>query len=184
MDPKGARASDVVALEGENLDTTRWENARHWIGIYTDLLNFKRGLIERVRRDTAKLPPIGQKAVAQDLGIIEGQMDRYEERLRLWNRRLWDLHGLLLDADARAVRYQGEAVEITHREFQLLEYLIDNPHRYMTTAQIVREAWSNSRLSPEEVRNYIRRLRTVLRNLGAPADIINRPSRGYSPVNR
>lgn len=171
-------------LEGEDLKTTRWEDARHWIGIYTDLLSFKVGLIERVRRDTAKLPPIGQQAVAQDLSIIESQMHWYEERLRLWFQRLWDLHGLWLDRDARVVRHQGRQVDITNREFQLLEYLIDHPHRFQTAAQIVSGAWSDSRLSPEEVRNYIRRLRNVLRSLGVPADIVNRPSRGYSLVLR
>jgi len=111
-------------------------------------------------------------------------MERYDERLRLWNKRLWDLHGLLIDEDSMTVRHRGKSVEITHREQQLLQYLLDNPNRHVTTAQIVRAAWSDSRLSPEEVRNYIRRLRTVLRTLEVPADIVNRPSRGYSLVIR
>jgi len=185
MNPEpGVGPSTEIALEGEDLQTKRWQDARHWIAIYTDLLKFKVGLIERVRKDVAKLPPIGQTAVAHDLAIIEGQMQRYEERLRLWNQRLWDLHGLMLDKDSRSVSHQGRSIQLTHREFELLQYLIDKPHRYMTTSQIVRGAWSDSRLSPEEVRNYIRRLRSVLRDLDIPADIANRPSQGYSLVLR
>ena len=80
--------------------------------------------------------------------------------------------------------HRGKEVEITNREFQLLHYLIDHPHRFQTTTQIVSGAWSDSGLSPEEVRNYIRRLRTILRKLDVPADIVNRPSRGYSLVLR
>ena len=90
------------ALQGEDLKTTRWEDARHWIGIYADLLNFKLGLIERVRKDAARLPAVGREAVASDLDIIEDQMQWYQTRLELWYQRLWELHGLWLDPAARS----------------------------------------------------------------------------------
>ena len=171
-------------LQGENLRTTHWEDARHWIGIYADLLEFKRGLIERVKRGAASLPPVAQKAVAEDLEIIEGQQQGYQARLQLWYKRLWDLHGLWLDPDARVVRHRGQEMALTNREFQLLQYLLDHPHRFQTSNQILNGAWGEPALFPEEVRNYIRRLRRVLRVLGVPADIVNRPSRGYSLVIR
>src|ERR1051326_7696293 len=44
-------------LEGEDIGTTRWEDARHWMSIYADLLEFKRGLLSRVNRDLATLRP-------------------------------------------------------------------------------------------------------------------------------
>src|ERR1700688_106042 len=47
-------------LEGEDLKTTHWEDARHWMSIYADLLEFKRGLLERVERDVANLRPDAQ----------------------------------------------------------------------------------------------------------------------------
>ena len=34
-------------LEGENLKTSHWEDARHWMSIYADLLEFKRGMLIR-----------------------------------------------------------------------------------------------------------------------------------------
>jgi hypothetical protein len=70
-------------LEGEDLLTTRWEDARHWMSIYADLLEFKRGILDRVRRDMANLKPVAQKAASVDLEIIEAQMNGYEVRLDL-----------------------------------------------------------------------------------------------------
>ena len=41
-------------LQGEDIGTSHWEDARHWIGVYSDLLRFKVGLLDRIRRDLAK----------------------------------------------------------------------------------------------------------------------------------
>ena len=73
---------------------------------------------------------------------------------------------------------------LTKREFQLLEFLLDHPHRYFTTAQILGQAWADPALFPEEVRNYVGRLRKILRDLEIPVDLVNKPGRGYSLVFR
>ncbi len=171
-------------LEGEDLNTTRWEDARHWMSIYADLLEFKRGILARVQRDIANLKPPAQKAAAADLEIIEAQMQGYQERLDLWYRRLWELQGLWLDPTGRMVRHQGREVALTKREFQLFQFLLDHPHRYFTTNQILGQAWADPALFPEEVRNYVRRLRKILADLGIPVDLVNKPGRGYSLVLR
>jgi hypothetical protein len=62
-------------LEGENLATSHWEDARHWMSIYDDLIRFKRGVLARVERDLAALPPIAKKAAAEDLQIIADQLE-------------------------------------------------------------------------------------------------------------
>ena len=143
------RARKSRALEGEDLKTTRWEDARHWMSIYADLLEFKKGILERVRRDLANLQPLAQKAAAEDLRIIEVQMEGYQARLDMWYRRLWELHGLDLDPVGRMIRHQGGAVALTKREFQLLQFLLDHPHRYFTTAQILGQAGANLHSSPK-----------------------------------
>ena len=171
-------------LEGEDIGTTRWEDARHWMSIYADLLEFKRGLLSRVNRDLATLRPPAQEAAAADVGIIEAQMHGYQERLDLWYRRLWELHGLWLDAEGRMVRHQGRELALTKREFQLLQFLLDHPHRYFSTAQILGQAWADAALFPEEVRNYVRRLRRIFVELEIPVDLVNKPGRGYSLVFR
>jgi hypothetical protein len=171
-------------LEGEDLSTTRWEDARHWMSIYADLLEFKRGILGRMERDLSRLQPIAQKAAAVDVLIIEAQMFGYQERLDLWFARLWELQGLRLDPEGRMIRHRGREVALTKREYQLLQFLLDHPHRYFTTGDILGRAWADPALFPEEVRNYIGRLRKILLDLGIPVDLVNKPGRGYSLVLR
>jgi DNA-binding response OmpR family regulator len=167
-------------LEGEDIGTTHWEDARHWISIYVDLLEFKRGILDRIRRDLAKLPPVAQGAVETDVEIIESQMEGYQRRVELWSQRVRELHGLWLDPETRVVRYKNGESALTMREFQLLRFLLDHPHRFFTVSQILGEAWTEPGLFPEEVRNYVRRVRQALAALGIPCDIVNRPGRGYA----
>jgi DNA-binding response OmpR family regulator len=167
-------------FEGENIESTHWEDARHWMSIYGDLIAFKLGMLERVRRDLAKLPPVAQRAAGADLSIIESQMLSYQKRLELWSRRVRDLHGLWLDPAGRAIRYNGREGTMTAREFQLLQLLLDHPYRYFTVTQILGEAWIEPELFPEEVRNYVKRVRKILTALEIPCDIVNRPGRGYA----
>jgi hypothetical protein len=154
------------------------------MSIYADLLEFKRGILDRVRRDLTNLKLPAQKAAAIDLEIIEAQMHGYELRLDLWYRRLWELHGLWLDPAGRMVRHEGQEVALTKREFQLLQFLLDHPHRFFTTTQILGQAWADPALFPEEVRNYVRRLRKILIDLAIPVDLVNKPGKGYSLVFR
>jgi len=183
MAPK-ARAKPARVLEGEDLKTSHWEDARHWMSIYADLLEFKRGILDRVKRDVTSLQPIARKAAEADVQIIEDQMQGYQERLDLWYMRIWELHGLWLDPEGRMIRHQGREVALTLREFQLLQFLLDHPHRYFTAAQIMGNAWADPALFPEEVRNYVRRLRKILKDLAIPVDLLNKPGRGYSLVFR
>jgi DNA-binding response OmpR family regulator len=167
-------------LEGEHIETTDWEDARHWMSIYGDLLEFKRGVLDRIRLELAKLPPVARNAAEGDFQLIAGQMEGYQKRLELWNRRRRELNGLWLDPEGRMIRYKGEEAALTVREFQLLEFLLDHPYRFFTVGEILGQAWAEPTLFPEEVRNYVRRVRKVVAALQIPCDIVNRPGRGYS----
>lgn len=167
-------------LEGEHLETTHWEDAHHWLSIYFDLLEFKRGILDQISRDLAKLPPDAQKAAKSDLKIVEGQMMGYQQRLDLWSQRLRDLHGLRLDPERRLIRYKTGEATLTVREFQLLQLLLNHPYRYFTVTEILSQAWGAAALFPEEVRTYVRRIRKTLAAMEIPCDVVNRPGRGYS----
>lgn len=167
-------------LEGEDLETEHWEDARHWMSIYADLVRFKLGLLERVKRELPKLHPVAQPAAEVDIAFIEAQMAGYHDRLDLWYQRVWKLQGLWLDPAERVVRHKGTEAALTHREFELLQFLLDHPHRFYTTSQIAGFAWADAALLPEEVRNYVARVRRILARLEIPCDLVNRPGRGYS----
>jgi DNA-binding response OmpR family regulator len=167
-------------LEGEDIATSHWEDARHWMSIYADLIEFKHGLLDRVRRDVSKLPPVARRAAEADVLIIESQMHGYMKRFELWQRRLSDLHGLGLDPQNRMIRYKGEQATLTVREFQLLNFLLDHPYRYFTVPEILGHAWGQPNLFPEQARSYVARLRKVFAALQIPCVIVNRPGRGYS----
>jgi hypothetical protein len=177
-----ARAKKPAArpLEGEDLATEHWEDARHWMSIYDDLIRFKLGLLDRVNRELPKLHPVAQKAADEDVAIIKTQMNGYYGRLDLWYQRVWKLQGLWLDPNDRVLRHRGREAALTHREFELLQFLLDHPHRFYTASQITSFAWSDSALLPEEVRNYVLRVRKILARLDIPCDLVNRPGRGYS----
>ena len=167
-------------LDGEHIGTTDWEDARHWMSIYGDLIEFKRGILARITQDLAGLPPVAQKAAAADLSLIEGQMQGYLQRLELWTRRLWTLHGLWLDPERQMVRYKDREATLTGREFELLQLLLDHPYRYFTVTQILEQAWAEPTHFPEEVRNYVSRVRKLMVALGIPCRIVNRVGRGYT----
>ena len=148
------------------------------MSIYDDLIRFKLGLLDRVRRELPKLHPV-EKAADVDVAFIETQMEGYYVRLDLWYQRVWQLQGLWLDPDGRVLRHKGKEVVLTNREFELLQFLLDHPHRFYTSSQIMGYAWSDSALFPEEVRNYVSRVRKILARLE-----IRRPGQPPRPGTR
>jgi len=50
--------------------------------------------------------------------------------------------GLTLDEDAREVRRDGELIELTATEFELLRFLMRNPRRVLSKAQILDRVWN------------------------------------------
>jgi two-component system OmpR family response regulator len=49
---------------------------------------------------------------------------------------------LTMDEDAREVRRAGELIELTATEFELLRYLMRNPRRVLSKAQILDRVWN------------------------------------------
>jgi hypothetical protein len=175
--------SGSVPLEGEDVGTRR-EDAWQWVGVYADLLRFRHDILDRVARDVLKLSEVAQRDAPFDLDIIREHMEGYELRFAVWYERVWDLQGLWIDPDGEIVRHRGSEVAVTRRESQLLTFMLAHPHRYFSPTQIMREAWTDSAVLPEEVRPYVQRLRKILRKLEVPCKLLNRPGLGYSLVFR
>jgi DNA-binding response OmpR family regulator len=170
-------------LEGENPATMYKQDARHWIAVYRQMISFKDDLLGRIRAQVRSLPAAGRQDVMEnDVGVLEIQLNRYQRRIEFWYTRQWELEGLSVDESARTVAYRDQAIHLTRREYQLFDRLAARSPGYTSATQLLAEAWHDSRLPEETVRTYIVRLRRKLAQLGAPAQIVNRPRRGYSLV--
>jgi DNA-binding response OmpR family regulator len=171
-----------MLLEGEDPSTLFAEDARHWVNIYAQLLDFKQRILERIAGATHDLPSEAAVEVERDVELITAEAGRVELRLAFWQQRHWELIGLDLNEDAHTLMYAGRKIYLTKREFQLLSFLADHPNRYYTAAAIVGSAWHDSRLSPEQLRLYVSRLREKLSDLGPPCRIDNKLGQGYGLI--
>lgn len=81
------------------------------------------------------------------------------------NQPVLESGGLRLDMLSRTVFVDGEEVELTRREFSLLEYLLRAPERIFTRTQILEHVWGYN-FDPETnlVDVHVKRLRAKLCN--------------------
>ncbi|WP_158602717.1 winged helix-turn-helix domain-containing protein [Jiangella rhizosphaerae] len=71
--------------------------------------------------------------------------------------------GFHLDHAARTAVVDGRPVALTHREFELLAYLIENRRRAVTRSELIDEVWPlATRAGTRTVDVHIRRLRVKL----------------------
>ncbi len=79
-----------------------------------------------------------------------------------------DFGNLCIDADARRVFVDGELIELTAREFDLLVFLASEPHRVFSRSELLEQVWHSTDdwQDPATVTEHVRRLRTKLSNDG------------------
>lgn len=83
---------------------------------------------------------------------------------------------LSLDRISREVTWDGEAVDLTSREFNLIEYLMRSPGRVFTRTQILEHVWGyDFDPSTNVVDVCIQRIRKKIASIGVAAD-------GESPI--
>lgn len=76
----------------------------------------------------------------------------------------WRLDNIIIDTDSRQVRAEsGEEINLTRKEFDLLEFFIVNTNRALTRQQILDHVWGNSVVVEERtVDNFISSLKKKL----------------------
>lgn len=68
--------------------------------------------------------------------------------------------GIMLDKETKGVTVDGEAVKLTAREFKILEYLMENMGKVLTTSQIYEAVWNEPSYGAEKtVTVHIRNIR-------------------------
>jgi len=91
-------------------------------------------------------------------------------------------NGVILDRDSFTANRDGQAIELTSKEFALLEYLMSNSGRIVTKDQIMQHVWDyDSDILPNTVEVYIGYLRTKIDKqfANSPALINTRRGFGY-----
>lgn len=88
---------------------------------------------------------------------------------------------LVLDPQKWSVTKGGQSLNLSKREFKLLEFLMRHPNQTFSAEAIVSRVWeSESESTTESLRNHIMRLRSKLDSQGKPSAIRNVPGVGYA----
>ncbi len=129
------------------------------------------GVLMLTARDTVEDRVAGLEAGADDYVVKPFAIAEVVARLRALTRRGRDrstrlsFAGITLDTDANTVsREDGEAVELTAREAELLELLLRDPRTVLSRAAAVERIWQGAAVE-NVVDRYVARLR---RKLGDP----------------
>ena len=160
------QARDVSVLPGEDLTTSVLAEVAGWISIYEEMVAVLRSVIARAE-GTAEADELRR------------QLASIEDRLASWRDRHAELAGVVIDRTEHTLTYGGKSLKLTRREADLLDFLLRHPKRPFTSRQLATLAWHNSRLSDAQVRTYIMRLRSRLREVGLEEVITVARNQGY-----
>lgn len=94
--------------------------------------------------------------------------------------KIFTVGDLRLDTNTRKVFVNGQEVRLLPREFALLEFLMRNPNQIFSKDRLVDSVWpSDSDVSPESVRTYIKRLRNKIESVAESEVLRNVHGVGY-----
>jgi two-component system OmpR family response regulator len=109
----------------------------------------------------------------------------FEARVRALLRRVttpaapWSIAGMTVDIAAKRVRIHDQPIDLTPREWALLELFLTRPGRVLSKEQIAESLFTfDERLSPNAIEVYVSRLRTKLE----PAGVHIRTVRGFGYI--
>lgn len=157
---------ELSELPGEDLTTSVLPEVAGWISIYEEMASVLRSVIARANGNP-------------DAAALADQLAWMEDRLGMWRDRHAELAGVVIDRKDQMLMYAGKSLRLTGREADLLDFMLRHPRRPFTSKQLATLAWQNSRLSEAQVRTYIMRLRSRLREVGLGEAITVVRNRGY-----
>lgn len=169
-------------IEGEDPTTSHAVDARHWLVVYTELVAYKESVLLRTRQAAEVLAVESAKEIiATDLPLLERERDRFLFRLDFWRRRVQELGGGVgFDEGTRLIRHGGGSVRLTRREAELFAFLLTHPGSTFGAQELTAQAWRAPDLPPQQVRNYVVRLRRKLGTAELPCAVISDPGAGYT----
>jgi DNA-binding response OmpR family regulator len=157
MTPYDVIILDIMLPRRDGLDVCR-ELRSQRINIPILMLTARDAIEDRVK---------GLDSGADDYLVKPFAIDELHARLRALLRRdspdktgLLKVTDLVLDPAAHTVSRNGMPIELTAKEFALLEYLMRNPNRLITRQMVENHVWSYDYEGASNVVDvYIRRLR-------------------------
>jgi DNA-binding response OmpR family regulator len=134
-------------------------------------------------RDTVNDRVSGLDAGADDYLVKPFAFEELAARIRALARRaeagprraapMLESGPIVLDETARRVTAHGKAVDLSPREFSLLECLLRHPGQTLTRDQLLDQAWPYSAaVTPNAVDAYIHYLRTKLGAAGSRVETV------------
>ena len=122
----------------------------------------------------------GLEAGADDYVVKPFDMGELLARIRVLLRRsphetdpVLSWGNLQLDPISAEVRYLGQTITLTAKEYSLLELFLRSPHKVYSATALLGKLWSSQEFPSEAtVRSHLRRLRQKLSQAGAAADLI------------
>ncbi|MBR8831109.1 MAG: Response regulator MprA [Chroococcopsis gigantea SAG 12.99] len=131
-------------------------------------------------RDTTEDKVIGLDAGADDYLVKPFKLEELSARIRALSRRAVEIKPakliyakLQLDPNSRQVSYGGNLLNLTPKEYMILECFLNNPSQVLTRAAIVEKLWDFDKLSGEEtVKTHITNLRKKLKLAGSDDNFI------------
>ena len=87
---------------------------------------------------------------------------------------------MMIDTDKQICERAGKKINLTRKEFSLLEYMMRHPDMILSRANIMEKVWTaDSDPFSNTVEAHIRNIRKKLNTNNEPNIIINVPGRGY-----
>jgi two-component system OmpR family response regulator len=101
-------------------------------------------------------------------------VNEFEARVRALLRRgaapaaAWSVAGMTVDAAAKRIHVDGRPVDLTPREWALLELFLTHPGRVLSKDQIAENLFTfDEQLSSNAIEVHVSRLRTKIQQAGA-----------------
>ena len=102
-------------------------------------------------------------AAEELLARIRGALRRHNERLRKADETRYVVKNMILYPERYEVTVKGEHVELTHKEYELLKYLVENKRNVLSRDQILQTVWGYDYIGDTNVVDvYISYLRSKI----------------------
>ena len=108
--------------------------------------------------DDYMVKPFSLKELAVRCRVALRRAEEGAEPAEVYRDDNWEI-----DFDAYLVRYQGQELRLTHKEFELFRALVERPGRVLTRERLLTRVWSDeANVDLRSIDAHVRRLRAKL----------------------